>query len=113
MFRMEIFAANLRRRAQELGLSNAEVARRVGLSERRYAHYVSGRNEPDLAMLLKIAEVLNSTPNLLLSLDAEERDKSKRAVLVERLNAAAAVMTDDDLQAAVAQAEAVIAIRRK
>jgi len=113
LFRMEIFAANLRRRAQELGLSNAEVARRVGLSERRYAHYASGRNEPDLAMLLKIAEVLNSTPNLLLGLDTQGRDKGKRAVLIERLNAAAAVMTDDDLQAAVAQAEAVIAIRRK
>lgn len=109
---MEIFAANLRRRALELGLSSAEVARRVGLSERRYAHYASGRNEPDLAMLIKIAEVLNATPNLLLGLEGQDVGKGKREVLVERLNAAAAVMADDDLQAAVAQAEAVIAIRR-
>lgn len=110
---MEIFANNLRRRAKELGLANAEVARRVGLSERRYAHYVSGRNEPDLAMLIKIAEVLQSSPNALLGIDGHRGKKAKRDVLVDRLNAAATVMADDDLQAAVAQAEAVIAIRRK
>lgn len=109
---MEVFAKNLRQRAQELGLANAEVARRVGLSERRYAHYVSGRNEPDLAMLLKIADVLHSTPNDLL-VEANAATNDKRAILVDRLTAAATVMTDDDLQAAVAQAEAVVALRRK
>lgn len=109
---MDVFAKNLRRRAKELGLANAEVARRVGLSERRYAHYVSGRNEPDLAMLVKIAEVLQSTPNELLGLEADSSRKAGRELLVERLNAAAAVMTDNDLKAAVAQAEAVITIRR-
>ncbi|NRG17579.1 helix-turn-helix transcriptional regulator [Rhizobiales bacterium] len=109
---MDIFANNLKDRAHELGLSNAEVARRVGLSERRYAHYVSGRNEPDLAMLLKIAEVLQSTPNELLGLDREKAD-GPRDILIDRLNAVAAVMTDDDLQAAIAQAEAILAMRRK
>jgi len=110
---METFADNLRRRAQELELSNAEVARRVGLSERRYAHYVSGRNEPDLAMLIRIADVLQSTPNDLLGLNTSAGKQSQRELTLERLKAAGAVMTNDDLEAAVAQAEAVIAIRRK
>ncbi|MEZ5812982.1 MAG: helix-turn-helix transcriptional regulator [Rhizobiaceae bacterium] len=110
---MDIFANNLKRRAQELELSNAEVARRVGLSERRYAHYVSGRNEPDLAMLLKIAEVLQSSPNELLSAETGEQASDPRGILVDRLHAVVAVMTDDDLKAAVAQAEAVIAMRRQ
>lgn len=109
---MDIFANNLKRRAQELEISNAEVARRVGLSERRYAHYVSGRNEPDLAMLVKIADVLQSTPNELLGLKDGEGAKGPRDVLVDRLNAVATMMTDDDLKSAVAQAEAVIAMRR-
>lgn len=61
------FATNLRTRAEELGLSNAEVARRAGLSERRYGNYVSGRREPDLATLVRIAQVLDSTPDQLLS----------------------------------------------
>lgn len=109
---MEVFAKNLRRRAQELGLANAEVARRVGLSERRYAHYVSGRNEPDLAMLLKIADVLQSSPNELLSGDMPE-PRDSRVFLIDRLTSAAAIMIDADLEAAVAQAEAVVTLRRR
>lgn len=108
---MDVFANNLRQRAQELGLANAEVARRVGLSERRYAHYVSGRNEPDLAMLLKIADVLQLTPNELLTKE-NAPEKDKRTILVERLFAVATAMTDDDLQLAIVQAEAVVALRR-
>jgi transcriptional regulator with XRE-family HTH domain len=109
---MDIFAKNLRSRAQQLGLSNAEVARRVGLSERRYAHYVSGRNEPDLAMLLKIAEVLQTTPNDLLGYESNDQKQGNRAILIDRLKAAAAVMADSDLEAAAVQAEAVIGMRR-
>lgn len=110
---MEIFANNLKRRAQELGLSNAEVARRAGLSERRYAHYASGRNEPDLAMLLKIAEVLQSTPNDLLGHADRVQAKGPRETLLVRLQAVAHVMTEDDLKAAIAQAEAVVSMRRR
>jgi len=36
--RMDVFAKRLRTRARELGLSDAEVARRAGLTERRYGH---------------------------------------------------------------------------
>lgn len=110
---MKIFADNLRKRAEELGLSNAEVARRVDLSERRYAHYVSGRNEPDLALLVRIAEILNVTPNDLLTDVSGNSSKDNREILTQRLSAAAQVMTDQDLEAAAAQAEAVIAMRRK
>src|SRR5690606_11426561 len=38
---MDIFANRLRERAAQLGISNAEAARRSGLDERRYAHYVT------------------------------------------------------------------------
>jgi transcriptional regulator with XRE-family HTH domain len=110
---MEPFASNLRKRAEELGLSHAEVARRVGLGERRYAHYVSGRNEPDLALLVRIAEVLQTTPDGLLGVDTSRKARSKRALLMERLAAAAETMTDSDLEAAVAQAQAVAALRRR
>ena len=34
---MDVFATKLRERAAQLGISNAEVARRAGLSERRAA----------------------------------------------------------------------------
>ena len=40
---------SIRERARELGLSDAEVARRAGLSERRYGYYATGEREPNLA----------------------------------------------------------------
>ncbi|HZI75445.1 MAG TPA: helix-turn-helix transcriptional regulator [Gemmatimonadales bacterium] len=63
---MEIFAQRIRERARELGLSDAEVARRAGLSERRYGYYSTGEREPNLATLVRICEVLAATPNDLL-----------------------------------------------
>ena len=72
---MEIFAKRLQERAKQLGISNAEAARRVGLEERRYAHYASGRREPDLATLKSISEALGITPNWLLGVHFLQRDR--------------------------------------
>lgn len=105
---MNTLPNSLRRRAEELGLSHAEVARRVGVSDRRYGHYVTGRNEPDLSTLLRIAHVLQTSPNMLLGFETEV-DKSKRRVLTDRLNAAAYAMDDTELEITVIQAEAVAA----
>src|SRR3954449_10591973 len=63
---MRVLGQKLRSRAKELGFSNAEVARRAGLSERRYGFYVTGDREPDLSTLLRICKVLATTPNILL-----------------------------------------------
>jgi transcriptional regulator with XRE-family HTH domain len=96
------FAARLRKRAKELGISNAEAARRIGLTERRYAHYVSGSREPDLATLIRIARVLETTPNELLGVGAEPR-RSKRNILTDRLQVAAKAMDDRALEITVIQ----------
>ena len=110
---MLVFAKNLRKRAEELGLSNAEVARRLGLSERRYAHYVAGRNEPDLNLLIKIAKILETTPRELIGFDGKSNEPSKRTLLYDRLLAAAKQLKDTDLEVVAAQAEAVAALRKK
>lgn len=106
---MDMLAKALRKRAGELGMSHAAIARRTGISERRYAHYVAGRNEPDLAMLVRIARVLQTTPNELLGF-APETKRSRRALLRDRLNAAAGAMDDRELEIAVIQAEAIAAL---
>jgi transcriptional regulator with XRE-family HTH domain len=103
---MELFATRLRKRASELGISNAEAARRVGLSERRFAHYVTGAREPDLATLVRIARVLETTPNELLGFGVEPK-RSKHSLLRERLQVAARAMDDRSLEMIVIQAEAV------
>lgn len=107
---MELFATNLRKRAEELGISNAEVARRAGLSERRYGNYVSGRREPDLATLVRIASVLATTPNELLinSLNKSVPEELAR----QRAIAALAALRSDDLDRVAIMVEALASGRR-
>ena len=109
---MEIFALNLRKRAGELRISNAEAARRSNLSERRYGNYVTGRREPDLATLVRIAQTLETTPNDLLGV-GDVPPASQRRLLRDRLNSAANAMDDKQLEMAVVQAEAVVVDRKK
>ena len=68
---MQQFGQRLRHRALELGLSDAEVARRAGLSERRYGNYVVGRREPDFQTLERICTALATTPNELLGFGSD------------------------------------------
>lgn len=105
---MELFATRLRERSAQLGISLAEAARRIGLSERRFTNYVNGNREPDLATLVRIADVLQSTPNDLLTND-DGRKPSTRTRLLERLNSAAKVLGEDVLTIVVIQAEALAA----
>jgi transcriptional regulator with XRE-family HTH domain len=107
---MELFVQNLRKRAEELGLSQAEVARRAGLSERRFGNYATGVREPDLATLVKIASVLGTTPNDLLGVGGDQ-SKSSAQLLQGRLAAAAATMPEDDLMLLVVEAEAIVVFR--
>jgi transcriptional regulator with XRE-family HTH domain len=108
---MELFATNLRKRAEELGISSAEVARRAGLSERRYGNYVSGRREPDLATLVRIATVLATTPNDLLTQQKDETEKSPEQFARARIAAASTVLRNDDLERVAIMIEALAAER--
>ncbi|MGI9569453.1 MAG: helix-turn-helix domain-containing protein [Desulfobulbia bacterium] len=104
---MEGFSDRLRKRAEELGISNAEAARRAGLDERRYAHYISGRSETDLTTLVKIAEALGTAPNWLLGVEELSDRDPEKAALVQRFAHAAELMPNRDVETCVIQAEAV------
>lgn len=60
------FGGQLRKRAAELDLNQAEVARRCGLSPERYGQYVRHQREPDFATLDIICRELGVTPSYLL-----------------------------------------------
>ncbi|WP_316187718.1 MULTISPECIES: helix-turn-helix transcriptional regulator [unclassified Bradyrhizobium] len=105
---MQVLGQKLRSRAKELGFSNAEVARRAGLSERRYGFYVTGDREPDLSTLLRICKVLTTTPNALLGISEDGKEGSHRMALTERLRLASRGLSESDLQILVIQAEAVV-----
>jgi transcriptional regulator with XRE-family HTH domain len=111
---MKGLGEQMKRRARALGLSDAEVSRRAGLSVTRYNHYVRGRNNPDLETLIRIARVLDTTPHALMGLDADGRPAEDvmhpaghpRRGLSDRLTVAAESLGDRDLDILVRQAEA-------
>lgn len=108
---MDIFAKRLKERADQLGISNAEAARRAGLEERRYGHYVTGRNEPDLATLKRIAKALGTTPNWLLGISGDYSADPDKAELIDRFINASKAMSQEELRLCVIQAEAIAAKR--
>jgi transcriptional regulator with XRE-family HTH domain len=108
---METFAQRIRERARELGLSDAEVARRAGLSERRYGYYATGEREPNLATLVRICEVLAATPNDLLLPEGKPPARSGRDRLLARITAAAYSLTPGQLDLAGCLIECVSAHR--
>jgi transcriptional regulator with XRE-family HTH domain len=63
---MKVFGERLKQQAQNLGISNAEAARRAGLAERRFNNYCNDEREPDLKTLVRIAQALETTLDHLL-----------------------------------------------
>src|SRR5271169_4014469 len=109
---MDLLAKRLRERARQLELSDAEVARRAGLAERRYGHYVRGTREPDFATLLRICDVLDVTPDDLLVANKSPRPTPSDRWL-SRLSAAGRKLDTDDVKLAVRQVEALLAHRHR
>jgi transcriptional regulator with XRE-family HTH domain len=109
---MEEFAKNLKKRAAALGISNAEVARRCRLDERRYSNYTNAKREPDLATLVNIARTLEVSLDELLGQFAT-RPADAQTNLLERLSFAAKSLPLDKLEMIVTQVEALTPNRPK
>ncbi len=99
----------LRARALELGISDSEVARRLGVSQTRYAKYVTDVNEPDLVTVVKLCRLLGMAPEEILGL-AEMPVHGERDLLMARLQTTAQTMGTSRLRAAVAVIDALSAL---
>jgi transcriptional regulator with XRE-family HTH domain len=120
---MKGFGERLRTRARDLGLTDSEVARRSGLSQRRYSNYVNETVEPDLGTLVRIAATLGTTTDQALGLAAPiageaERVRARMAIAAGLLEGPAlrmaAAMMDAAVQAAAAEdSQATPAPRRR
>lgn len=62
------FAQELKQRRKALGLSQAELARRLGLTQQAIGKWENGKSSPDPATLTRIANELGSTADQLLGL---------------------------------------------
>ena len=75
MFSMDqSFGDRLKARARQLGLSDAEVARRAGIGIRTYGHYTTDSRFPKRDVLIAIARALEATPNDLLGVATVDRE---------------------------------------
>jgi transcriptional regulator with XRE-family HTH domain len=103
---MDGFGARLAARARELGLTNAEVARRAGLSERRFGNYVADSREPDLQTLASLARVLLIATDSLLGLAPDGTENNRRRLLAQ-IEASLRLLPDADLDLISVQLRAV------
>ena len=106
---MDEFGGRLRACAQEIGLTDAEVARRLGISQQRFANYVSGRHRPDFGMLLRICRALGTRPDRLLGFEGVQGNADTEEVrLHRRICAAARSMRPLALRHAAAMMDALV-----
>lgn len=84
----------LRERARELGLADATVAERLGLSQQRYHNYISDQTEPDFLTLVRICRALATEPNAVLGFPetGAEADGDEISALQSRILAATSTM---------------------
>ena len=101
----------MRARAQELGLADADVARRLGIAQPRYANYIAEIRQPDFGMFLKICNVLNTTPNVLLGVDRSAPLATEADRLRQRIAAGISSIADDKLLTLLAVVEAMVGER--
>lgn len=78
---------------------------------RRYGNYVSGRREPDLATLVRIAQVLQTTPDSLLSF--ENGSQPDEPIARQRIRAAAEVLSSEELETVAVMIEALADRKRR
>lgn len=106
---MQGFGDRLRAHAKGLGLSDSEIARRLGLSQNRYSHYVNDKREPDLATLAKICRTLGTTPDAVLGFTPSPAIASEEDALRRRIQAAAHAMDLSTLKVASVVMDALVA----
>ena len=90
-----------------MGLSDAEVARKAGLTPTRYGHYVNDIREPDLATVVRICRVLAMRPDELLGFSDGEANLA--SVKHRRLTGFAAALDEPTLDVATAVMQALAA----
>ena len=87
----------LQARAKELGFTDAEVARRVGLSQNRYSNYMTGAREPDLRTFARICAALGISPNDVLGTEGSAKPSRTARLSRQRIDALLETMNEKEL----------------
>ena len=109
---MEGLGKILRERARTLGLSDSEIARRLGLSQARYHNYVSDTAEPDLGTLVRICRALGTSPDEVLLFAGAIKPRTDSEIARERVASAATALEGEALAYTADLVEAMLAVQR-
>ena len=63
------FAENLKTALTLIKKTQKELAEYLGTTQQTVSRWLTGKNEPDLSMLIHICIYLNETPNSILNFD--------------------------------------------
>jgi len=67
------------------GITQAELANRIGVVESAISLYESGKREPDISTLIKIAKCLNTTVDYLIDMPSNANNKTQQQQKEESL----------------------------
>jgi len=77
------FGKRLREMREKKGLTQAELAKIASLGESTISFYESGKREPNYEVLVALADILDTTPNYLITGKNEWWEKDKPPTDIE------------------------------
>jgi transcriptional regulator with XRE-family HTH domain len=72
-----LFCESVRSRRRELGLTQLDVAERLGISQPAYSEIESGKVEPGLRQMFRVASALETSVHELLPVTVAARPKRR------------------------------------
>ena len=85
----------IRRLREEFGLSQGELAERIGVSFQQVQKYENGKNKVSLVRLCQIAAVFNTDPSSLIQ-GIEKKGDSEKASTEQGIRSLLPVMSDEE-----------------
>ena len=94
---MSTFAITLKKLLQEKNMKQNELARLTKINKSSISEYLSGNYQPKYKNILKIAEVLNVSPNIFLE-DTSNEENVKRLPILGKIAAGIPILAQKILK---------------
>ena len=88
------FSERLKKHRKDIGLTQVDIASRLGISQQAYASWERGVKKPTQENLVKIAQVLNVSVDYLVGNSEDKSDELDNIELLFRMNSKG--LTDEE-----------------
>ena len=94
---MSTFAITLKKLLQEKNMKQNELARLTKINKSSISEYLSGNYQPKYKNILRIAEVLNVSPNIFLE-DTSSEENIKRLPILGKIAAGIPILAQENIE---------------